>query len=152
MGGRKIINSMKRLMSWCVPLTACFLLLATVSTQAQEAAKKADPTGTWTWSTPGRNGGEGRESTLKLKMEGDKLTGAIAGRQGNETKIENAKLSGEEISFDVTREWQGNSRTMKYKGKIAGDTITGKITTERDGNTREVDWTAKRKKEEKKSA
>ena len=139
-------------MSWCIPITACFLLLATVSTQAQETAKKADPTGTWTWSTPGRDGGEARESTLKLKMEGDKLTGAIVGRQGNETKIENAKLSGDEISFDVTREFNGNSRTMKYKGKISGDTITGKISVERDGNTNERDWTAKRKKDEKKSA
>ena len=143
---------MKRLILWCVPLTACLLLLATTNTHAQEATKKADPTGTWTWSTPGRNGGEPRESSLKLKMEGDKLTGAILGRQGNETKIENAKLNGEEISFDVTREFNGNSRTMKYKGKVAGDTITGKITTERNGNTREVDWKAKRKKEEKKSA
>lgn len=146
---------MKRLTSWCLQLTACFLLLATVSTQAQDAAKdskKSDPTGTWTWSTPGRNGGEARETTLKLKMEADKLTGAVTGRQGAETKIENAKLSGDEISFDVTREFNGNSFTQKFKGKLSGDTITGKIARERNGETRESDWTAKRKKEEKKSA
>jgi hypothetical protein len=140
---------MKRLTSWCLQLTACFLLLAAASVQAQDA-KKADPTGTWTWSTPGRDGGEARESTLKLKLDGDKLTGALSGRQGNETPITNAKLSGDEISFEVTREFQGNSFTQKFKGKISGDTITGKIARERDGQTNERDWTAKRKSAEKK--
>lgn len=147
---------MKRITSQCFQLTACFLLLA-VSTLAQDASKegskdskKANPTGTWTWSTPARNGGQARETTLKLKMEGDKVTGTVTGRQGAEIKIENAKLNGDEISFDITREFQGNSRTMKYKGKIAGDTITGKVSRERDGETRETDWTAKRKVEDKK--
>ena len=140
---------MKRLTSWCVQLTACFLLLAAVTTQAQDA-KKSDPTGTWTWSSPGRNGGEARETTLKLKKEGEKLTGTMSGRQGNETAITNGKITGEEISFDVTREFQGNSFTQKFKGKISGDTITGKIASERDGETREREWTAKRKTEEKK--
>jgi hypothetical protein len=142
---------MKRLTSWCLQLTACFLLLATAAVQAEDA-KKADPTGTWTWSTPGRNGGEARETTLKLKMEGEKLTGTMSGRQGADTAISNAKLAGDEVSFDVTREFQGNSFTQKFKGKISGDTITGKISSERDGQSRERDWTAKRKSDEKKDA
>ena len=140
---------MKRLTSWCVQLTACVLLLSAVSTQAQDA-KKADPTGTWTWTAQGRNGGEAREITLKLKLEGEKLTGAMSGRQGNDTPITNGKIAGDEVSFDVTREFQGNSMTQKYKGKIAGDTITGKISSERDGQAREREWVAKRKAEEKK--
>lgn len=70
--------------------------------------------------------------------------------RGGETKIENGKLTGDEISFDVTREFQGNSFTAKYKGKVTADTITGKISTERDGQTRERDWTAKKKSAEKK--
>lgn len=93
---------------------------------------------------------------MKLKMDGDKITGTIAGMQGRESKVENAKLAGDELSFDVTREFQGNSFTMKYKGKISGDTITGKISSERDGQTRDREWTAKRKtdakKDEKKDA
>jgi hypothetical protein len=141
---------MKRLTSWSL-LTTCFLLAATFSAQAADE-KKADPTGTWTWSQPGRNGGEPRENTLTIKKEGDKLVGTLAGGRGGETKIQNAKMTGEELSFDVTREVQGNSFTSKYKGKVAGDTITGKIARERDGETRETDWTAKRKKDEKKEA
>jgi hypothetical protein len=140
---------MKKLTSWCLQLSACFLLLAAPAIQAQDS-KKADPTGTWTWSMPGRDGGEARETTLKLKMEGEKLTGTVSGRQGNETAITNGKLTGDEVSFDVTREYQGNSRTQKFKGKISGDSIIGKIASERDGETRERDWTAKRKTEAKK--
>jgi hypothetical protein len=87
---------------------------------------------------------------LKLKVEDDKLTGTYAGGRGGETKITNGKITGDEISFDITREFNGNSFTSKYKGKIAGDTITGKVSRERNGETRESDWTAKRKKEEPK--
>jgi hypothetical protein len=140
---------MKRLTSWCIQLTACFLLAAGFVSQAADE-KKADPTGTWTWTTPGRNGGQDRESTLKIKKEGDKYTGTLSGMQGRESKIDSIKVTGEEIAFDVTREFNGNSFTAKYKGKVSGDTITGKITTERDGQSRERDWTAKRKKDEKK--
>ena len=122
----------------------------TSATQVRAADdKKADPTGTWTWSTPGRNGGEARKSTLKIKSEGEKLVGTIAtpGRQGaepRETPVENLKVKGDEITFNVVREVQGNKFTAKYAGKISGDTIKGKVETERDGNARSRDWEAKR--------
>lgn len=126
---------------------ALFAFAALAPAQAED--KKADPNGTWTWSTPGRDGGEARKSTLKLKAEGEKLTGTIAspGRQSGEVReaqIENGKIKGEDISFDVTREFNGNKFTAKYSGKISGDAIKGKIETERDGNTRSRDWEAKR--------
>jgi hypothetical protein len=129
-------------------ITCALLALGAVSSiQAQD--KKADPSGTWTWSTPGRDGGEARKSTLKLKADGDKVTGTISapGRQGaqsRDTEISNGKIKGDEISFDVTREFNGNKFTAKYSGKVSGDTIKGKIETERDGNSRSRDWEAKR--------
>jgi hypothetical protein len=123
------------------------LALGTFSAFAPDD-KKADASGTWTWTTPGRDGGEGRKSTMKLKVEGEKVTGSIAtpGREGQvrETPITNGKVKGDQITFDVTREFQGNKFTAKYSGKLAGDTITGKMETERDGNTRERPWEAKR--------
>src|SRR5262245_40215901 len=143
---------MKRLAT-LVQLTACLLFFVGVTARAED--KKADPTGTWTWTTPGRNGGPDREQTLKLKAEGDKLTGTMSaparGGESRETKIEHGKITGDEISFDVTREFNGNSLTAKYKGKVSGDTITGKVSTERNGESRDRDWTAKRKSEAKKS-
>lgn len=114
----------------------------------------ADPVGTWTWSTPGRGGGEPRKSTLKLKVEGAKLLGTLTnpGRQGGDpmvTEISEGKVKDNEISFAVTREWNGNKVTMKYSGKIEGDTIKGKIESERDGNVRSREWEAKREEVKK---
>jgi hypothetical protein len=140
---------MKRLAT-IVQLTACLLFFVGFTARAED--KKSDPTGTWTWTQQGRQGGQDREMTLKLKSEGDKLTGTLTspGRNGStDTKIEHGKIAGDEISFDVTREFNGNSMTTKYKGKVNGDTITGKASFERNGEARDRDWTAKRKSETK---
>jgi hypothetical protein len=131
-------------------LATCAVLAMTAYTQAQD--KKADPSGTWTWSVPGRNGGAARVSTLKLKVDGDKLTGSVTapGRQGSEprsTDIENGKIKGDEISFAVSREFNGNKVTQKYSGKVSGDSIKGKIEFERNGESQSRDWEAKRSTE-----
>jgi len=129
---------MQRTLPSLLKLAAC-LALAIASTTI---ARAADPSGTWKWSQTGQNG-QARETTLKLKMEGDKLTGTVSGR-GGETAITDAKLKGDEISFSVTREVQGNKFTAKYSGKVSGNTIKGKVETERDGQTRSRDWEAKK--------
>ena len=78
----------------------------------------------------------------------DKVTGTLSapgrGGQATDTAIESGKISGDEISFTVTREFNGNKLVAKYSGKISGDAIKGKIETERDGNARSRDWEAKR--------
>ena len=134
-----------------IGLCAFFALGILAQTQAQD--KKADPTGTWTWTTPGRNGGPDRKMSLKLKVEADKLTGTLIspGRQGttNETKIEDGKLKGDEISFTVTREFNGNKMTSKYSGKVTADAIKGKFEFERNGEPTTRDWEAKRETDKK---
>lgn len=148
---------MKRL-AIIVQAAACLLLAGGMTAQAEE--KKGDVTGTWTWTTEGRQGGPGRETTLKLKQEGTAVTGTISGwrrggdsGQANDIKIEQGKVEGDQVSFVVTREFQGNSFSTKYHGKVAGDTITGKISMQgRDGQARERDWVAKRAKGEKKDS
>ncbi|MBN8247104.1 MAG: hypothetical protein J0L84_06630 [Verrucomicrobia bacterium] len=108
----------------------------------------ADVAGEWTWSTPGRDGGAERKSTLTLKVDAGKLSGKISspGRDGAavETAISDAKLDGDSIAFSVVREFNGNSFTRKYSGKVAGDTITGKTEFDRNGETQSRDWVAKR--------
>ena len=126
-------------------------LAAFVVTSAQAADKKGDPTGTWTWSTPGRNGGDPRTSTLKLKADGDKLTGKVStpGRDGQarETEIEDGKIKGDEVSFKVVREFNGNKFTTKYNGKVGEDSIKGKVEIDRgQGDPISRDWEAKREK------
>lgn len=118
-------------------LLVCLLLVG--------AAQAADPTGTWKWTVT--RGNNNIEQTLKLKLEGDKLTGVMVGRNNMETKIEDATFKSDEVSFKVTTERQGQKRTTKYTGKLTGDVIKGKIETDRGGQTMQVDWEAKRAKD-----
>jgi hypothetical protein len=131
---------MKLRLNGIVQLLALGLLSATTIF----AQSKPDATGTWKWTSPARNGGTPRETTLTLKQEGDKLTGSVTGRLGNETAIADGAVKGGEITFKVTREFGGNRFTMNYKGKLAGDAITGTIEFERDGQTNSRPWEAKR--------
>jgi hypothetical protein len=107
------------------------------------AQNKSDPTGTWTWSSTTQNG-QTIESTLKLKLDGDKLTGVYVGRNSQETPIENAKFKNGELSFQVTRERNGNKFVMKYQGKIVGDTLKGSAESDAGGQARTREFEAKR--------
>jgi hypothetical protein len=109
------------------------------------SAIAADATGTWKWTTT--FGGQSRESTAKLKQDGEKLTGVYVGGQSNtETAIENGSVKGDTVSFTVTRERDGQKRTTKYTGTLKDDTITGKSEGQRGGETQSTDWVAKRQK------
>lgn len=119
------------------------LALLGMVTQAQ-AADKADPTGTWKWSVTFND--QTRESTLKLKLDGDKLTGTMLGRNNSETAIENATFKDGQVSFTVTRERNNMKMTTKYTGKLEGDVIKGKSEFERNGQSQSRDWEAKREK------
>lgn len=139
---------MKHTLSIFTPLltlATCAVLTLGAASQTQAA----DATGTWTWTRPGRNGGEAQKMTLKLKAEGEKLTGSLTspGRQGGEpvkTEISGGKVKGDEISFSVTREFNANKMTIKYSGKVSADTIKGKTESERNGQPQSRDWEAKR--------
>lgn len=125
-------------------VAAVWALTVTCFSAYSLAADDADPTGTWKWSVTFNN--QSREATLKLKLEGDKLTGAMLGRNNQETAIENASFKDGEVAFSVTRERNGQKFTSKYKGKVSGDTIKGTMEFERNGETRSRDWEAKREK------
>src|SRR4030095_3340730 len=129
------MKSTQNALTTLIKAVACAVLALGAVAQAQD--KKADPTGTWTWSQPGRNGGPERKSTLKLKLEGDKVTGTLSapgrGGQSSDVAISEGKIKGDEVSFEVTREAQGNKITSRYTGKISGDSIKGKMAFERNG-------------------
>ena len=138
---------MKRTLKKLALLTVATCAVLTFGAASQVQA--ADATGTWTWSRPGRNGAEAQKMTLNLKADGEKLTGAVTspGRQGAEpvkTEISDGKVKGDEISFSVTREYNGNKMTTKYSGTVTADTIKGKAESERNGQPQSRDWEAKR--------
>jgi hypothetical protein len=125
--------------------TATCLVLCLASLALVASARAADdPTGTWTWTV--ERGGQKRDMTLKLKLEGDKLTGSMPGRDNTETPIADATYKDGDIAFTVTREFNGNKFTIKYMGKVSGDSIKGKTEFERNGEKQSNDWEAKRSK------
>ena len=121
------------------------------------AADTPNPTGTWTWTMAGgrggkKGGGQAREQTIKLKLDGNKLTGVMVGRNDTETKIDDgATYKDGDFSFTVTREFNGNKMTTKYTGKVSGDTIKGTIEApgRNGGDPVKRDWEAKRATEKK---
>jgi hypothetical protein len=128
----------------------CAVLALGGITTATAEDKAPSATGTWSWTTPGRNGGAERKMTLTLTQDGEKLTGKVSspGRDGGaarETEIADGSVKGADVAFSVTREFNGNKMTSKYSGKLSADAITGKIESkDRDGNDQKRDWTAKK--------
>jgi hypothetical protein len=105
-----------------------------------------DVTGTWTWTFMRPNSDDKIEIILKLKQEGEKLTGKISRASGdNETEIKDGSVKDGEVKFKVERERDGNVFTVNYKGKLEGDAIKGKSEFERNGEKQSRDWEAKRK-------
>lgn len=126
------------------------VLLTGTMIQARADDTKADPTGTYQWVMPGRNGGPDRTNTLVLKVEGDKLTGKLSapgrGGQVNTTEIADGKVTGANVSFNVVRTYNDNTMTNKYSGTIADGAIKGKIEFVRNGEAQSRDWEAKLQK------
>jgi hypothetical protein len=102
----------------------------------------ADITGKWTAQVPGRDGTP-RETTFNFKVDGDKLTGTVSGRQ-NDNPISDGKVKGDDISFTVKMSFGGNDVVLNYKGKVAGEEI--KFSRTREGADQAQEFTAKRAK------
>jgi len=103
------------------------LLLAVVAAAADINGKwKAD------FTSPD---GTARSNTITLKVDGDKVTGTVAGGQ-DETPIQNGKISGDDVSFTAERPFG----TFSYAGKVSGDEIKFKVTF----NDQSFDMVAKR--------
>jgi hypothetical protein len=116
--------------------------LAMLSCILAVAAFAADVNGKWTAEVQGR-GGNTMTTTFNFKNDGGTLTGTVAGGRGGEAQITNGKVDGDNVSFDVVREFNGNSVTLHYTGTISGDEIKFKM--ERQGGEGPArEFTAKR--------
>jgi hypothetical protein len=114
------------------------ITLGVINAAQRSSQNDGDPTGTWKWSIS-----QSWEVTLKLKLDGDNLTGAIVERNGQEIPIRNAKYQDGDLSFAVVRGRNGKI-TLNYSGKLHGDIIRGKVATEINGELTSRDWEAKR--------
>jgi phage head maturation protease len=92
--------------------------------------------------------GPQRVSTLTLKVEDSSLTGklSVPGRDGTpvETPVTDGKVDGDNINFNVIREYNGNSNTNIYSGTLTNDEIIGTIQFNRNGETQTRKWDAVR--------
>jgi hypothetical protein len=104
-----------------------FTVLCVAALVVTFTAMAADVSGTWTGEQQGRNGPQ--TVTLNLKAEGNTLNGTITGR-GGETAISDGKVDGDNVSFTVTREFNGNTMKMKYSGAVSGSELKLKMEVE----------------------
>ena len=132
---------MKRYTSLAGMFMAAIFVMACVSATAQAA----DPSGTWKWKVM-RSGGQEFELSLALKLEGEKLTGAVTLPMGQTVDIKDGMFKNDEVSFVTEMERNGTLFKTKYKGKLTDDTINGTTERERNGETMTREWEAKRDK------
>jgi len=120
------------------------LRLLVAGSLAIAAMWAADVTGKWTYEIQGRDGNT-VAGTMNLKADGTTLTGTVGGRNGD-AEISDGKIDGDNISFNVVREFNGRKMTISYKGKLEGDTIhfTMKLESGPMPNARGREFDAKR--------
>jgi len=106
-----------------------------------------DPVGTWKCEY--EIGGQQRTSTLTIKKDGDKLTGAMSWPDQKETELKDLKLKDGTLTFSAVRKLMDNEITVEYKLTIDGDKLKGKGAAEFGGEKREWDIEAKREKKDK---
>lgn len=128
-------------------MTKKLLFVTTILLVAAFAAFAADVSGKWTYEMAGRDGNT-RQVTITLKADGNNLTGTVPGfGRGGEAppvEISNGKVDGDNVSFEVKREFNGNTMVTKYNGTVSGDSMKLKITRETQNGERTQEVTAKR--------
>jgi hypothetical protein len=139
-----ILNKFIKTLVGAILVTGC-LIQAKADVTSTSAV---DPTGSYIWVMPGRNGGPDRTNTLVLKLDSGKLTGKLLSPrrdgQTNATDIADGKISGAVVTFSVVRTFNDNTFTNKYTGTLGDTSIKGKVEFNRDGETQSRDWEAKK--------
>lgn len=125
-------------------LLALGLLLGGRNPTHAAGDKKTDPTGKWTFAVKTQDGQEIKIS-IKLKKEGEKLTGTF-NVFDMDFPVEKGECKDGKVNFEVSPEVNGNKSLVKFTGDVDGDTFKGKY--ERDVNGEKVlrDFEAKREK------
>lgn len=100
-----------------------------------------DVTGEWDMTI---NSPQGESKVLlKLKKEGDKLSGAAKNARG-ERPLTSVELKGNDITMMMTIQFQGSDMVITYTGKVENDSMKGDADF---GGLAQGDWSAVRHKE-----
>ena len=85
------------------------------------AATAADLSGDWI-ALARRPDGSKMQVMLRLKQEGDKLTGIVS-TSSRDLAIQNGEAKGDQFSFQVQTTFGEKSRTLSYSGKVTGSNL-----------------------------
>jgi hypothetical protein len=121
-----------------ITLAGLAALLIAPALAAAQSEKPVDVSGEWerTVETPGGN----FTSTMKLKKEGDTLSGVTVRRDGAQTALKDVMLAGHTLTFTQDVTINGMDLHLVYTGTVDGDTIKGTFAA--GGQT--MNWSAKR--------
>jgi hypothetical protein len=109
--GRKILLTI---------VTILILAGAAIAEPPSAVRRSSRDLGTWKWSV-----NRSLVMTLRLKREGEKLTGVLISNDGPEKEIEDGKFDDGKISFRVTNTVGKGDVTAEYAGILAGNVING---------------------------
>ncbi|OGD28220.1 MAG: hypothetical protein A2V57_02085 [Candidatus Aminicenantes bacterium RBG_19FT_COMBO_65_30] len=104
------------------------------------AAWAVDVSGTWTMSSPGRDGAM-MERDITIVQDGNKIKVTMPGRQGGDPITGEGTIEGNAIEWKIVRQGPQGEMVMTYKGTVEGDTMKGTMSM----MDREIEWTAKKK-------
>ena len=119
------------------------IVLASFEMPAGEPPPAPKLEGTWKWTFPMPDGTKAQPK-VKLKRDGNTLTGKTMVNPGSEAAIQEGRVDGEQVAWSVTREQAGRKVTTRYSGQWVGETIQGTIESDWAGEARKYPWTAKR--------
>jgi hypothetical protein len=90
--------------------------------------KKEEPTVAGLWKVDLKlESGAKLQPSLRLKQQGNRLTGSYVGVSGKEAPLQEVKAKGAEVSFRVTDEIEGEKVALRFAAKLAGDQLAGTV-------------------------
>ncbi len=102
-------------------IVTILILAGTGTAQPPSTGRRSNrDLGTWKWSV-----NKTLVMTLRLKHEGELLTGILIGNDGPEKEIEDGKFDDGKLSFKVTSKAGKGDVTAEYVGILAGNVING---------------------------
>jgi hypothetical protein len=84
---------------------------------------------------------------LRLKQEGEKLSGTATFQTGKEAAISDAAIHGNSFEFQLVSPRDPGAPAWKFTGKIAGDSLQGKMSADANATELNFDWRAARERE-----
>ena len=110
-----------------VLIAAAFVQLRAADAPPSTTQPSTGATGTWKWTAPGPGGDI--DFILKIKQDGETVTGSLIGFNGDESPIADGKIQDGKLSFKVTRDFNGNPVTTLYTATLADGELKGKSET-----------------------